>query len=385
MRILFVSTRPPWPSRRGDQARVAGWCRALRDRHALSVVCQQPPKVFGSAFPDWVGGKVVPLSRRQMLSSLVRRASEPLQVAMHYQPALAQAVKKEISTFRPDVTVVVLSRLGWCLPAIRDSPVVVDFVDSLALNMRNRARRQFQMRPLWKWEGRRLKRWERGLAAAAAAAMVVSERDRRDLCSGSTDLASRIRVVPFGVDLPAPTVLQQRGPVVLLGGNLGYFPTIDGAKWLAKEVWPLVRQAVPRARWWLAGSRVDQDLHRLTRLPGVRVISEPQDLASIRKQCAVAVAPMRSGSGTPIKILEAMADGLPVVATPEAAAGLDDLQGGEVAVGANATKFAAALIRLLGDPEAARRQANSARAWLERRHDLPRVARRFERILESVA
>ncbi len=392
MRILFIASRPPWPSRRGDQARLAGWIEQLGERHQVSVVTQRPPGFPAPRWPPAVRGQAVALRRHRILLSLCRQASLPLQVAWHHQPELAGLVRREVDAFRPDVAVVVLSRLGWLLPAI-PVPVVLDVVDSLALNMRRRAERQPRLGAFWGWEARRIEAWERRLARQAACATVVSERDRQALAGGSG--AGLVEVVPFGIPLPGaprpgatlpdPLAGPSGEPVLVLSGNLGYFPTREGALWFAREVWPRVRRACPEARWWLAGSRVPRVLRRLERLPGVRVLADPEDLSAVRRRAQVAVAPMRAGSGTPIKVLEAMADGLPVVATPEAAAGLDGLRGGELQVAGDGEAFAAALVRLLKRPEAVREQVSSARAWLRERHELGRVARRFEELLEQAA
>lgn len=321
-----------------------------------------------------------------MAASLWRAGAHPLQVAIHHQAELRQAVAREVMRFQPDVAVVVLSRLGWLLPELDGLPVVLDLVDSLSLNMRNRGTRQRWMSWLWSWEGRRLESWDVGLAGRVAAATVVSDRDREALKQASSDLADRLHVVPFGIPLadppPAP---DDREPAILLSGNLGYFPTRDGALWFADRVWPRVRRDLPQARWILAGSRAPRSVRRLADRPGIELIVDPEDLRAVRRRASLAVAPMLAGSGTPIKVLEAMRDGLPVVATPEAASGLDDLSGGELAVAGDPEAFAASIIALHRDVETARRQTSAAWSWLSLRHDLARVADRFEALLESVA
>ncbi len=382
MRILFIASRPPWPSRRGDQARVAGWVEELGARHEIAVVAQTPPRFPPPHWPPAVRGRDLPLSRLRILLSLCRRPSLPLQVAWHHQPGLADVVRREVDAFKPDVAVVVLSRLGWLLPAI-DVPVVVDLVDSLALNMRRRAERQRHLSAFWSWEARRIEIWEREVARQAACSTVVSTRDQEALAGGLD--VGRIEVVSFGIRLPETVPRRADRPVIVLSGNLGYFPTREGVLWFAREIWPRVRQVCPDAEWWLAGSRVPRDFHRLERLPGVRILADPEDLSNLRRQAQVAVAPMRAGSGTPIKVLEAMADGLPVVATPEAAAGLDGLRGGEIEVAGEPAVFAAALVRLLENPGIAEEQVSRAWAWLRERHDRRRVARRFEALLEDAA
>ncbi len=302
---------------------------------------------------------------------------------MHVQPELGRAVEREVGEFRPDVAVLALSRLGWLLPALGRVPVVADLVDSLALNMRRRAERQPSLGAFWRWEAGRVEAWERDLTGRVAHATVVSDRDRQALIGDGEVPAGRIAVVPFGISIPAALPRRGSRPIVLLSGNLGYFPTLDGALWLAHEIWPRVRRACPDAEWWLAGSRVSRPLWRLQRLPGVRILADPEDLTAVRRRAAVAVAPMRAGSGTPIKVLEAMADGLPVVATREAAAGLDGLRGPEIQVAGDPRAFASALVTLLEDRAAADQQVASAWSWLCERHDLRRVAGRFESLLEE--
>ncbi|HEX9734063.1 MAG TPA: glycosyltransferase [Thermoanaerobaculia bacterium] len=388
MRILFVTARPPWPSRRGDQARTAGWVRELGRRHELSVVALTPPGFQASSFPPGVAGRAVPVSRLATIAALPRAVRLPGQVALHVSTRLRRAFDDERERFRPDVVVPVLSRVGWlaepdCGVPGAGVPTVIDLVDSLALNFENRARRQRLLAPLLRWEARRVAAWDRRLAACLSAATVVSQRDRRSLVDGAPELASKVHVVPFGVSVPADPPAPPGGDVVLLSGNLGYFPTVDGAVWFAAEVWPRIRELRPAAVWRLAGARPARPIRRLSALPGVELHAEPADLGALRRAAAVAVVPLGSGSGTPIKTLEAMADGVPVVTTSWGRQGLDAIDGDAVAVADAPEAFAGEVVRLLDDRRAAAAQSRRAWEWLRQRHDLERVAASFEALLRG--
>lgn len=428
MRILFVTSRPPWQGRRGDQARVLGLVRQLAPRHAIHVLSQSwsgepSPVEPWSGEPGvheilpGVGTETVRISRPSLLAAVACGAARwwlddrrPLQASFYRHADFAAAVARRCREFRPDVAVVMLSRLGDVLPHLRIGekpvPVVLDLVDALALNMAQRARRQPLLSWLWWGESRRFGPWDQGLVRSSAAATVVAERDRRAVLGENDDpeLASRLRVVPFGLalpetlparlDPPAPSAPASEGALatvrtVALTGNLGYFPTVDGARWFAREVWPRVRAGMANrtdgVRWLLAGARPAKAIRRLVGLPGVELVPNPDDLRALSRRATVAIAPLRSGSGTPIKILEAMADGVPVVTTPEGAGGLDGLPEGAVAVADSPEAFADAVLRRLQQPESAQEDALRAWHWLDGRHRLERTAEQFESLLEEVA
>lgn len=395
MNLLFVVGRPPWPARRGDQARVAGLAGQLAADHRVRVVALRPPGIEEVAFPEGIEGRSVPVGRVAWFGRGAAFGTRPVQVALHRQPELAHAVRHEIGRERPDAVVLVLSRLGCLVSECAGRvPTVVDFVDSLALNMSAKAEgRGPVVGGFWRWEGRRMAEWDRRLLSLVDRGIVVSGRDRVALLGGDETSAERLEVVPFGVRMPwrvtrsirparAPSEPETDGarggrPVLLLAGNLGYFPTRDGASWFARSVWPRIREAAPEVEWWLAGSRIPSTLESLDAQDGVRILDTPPDLGEVRRRAAVSVAPLKGGSGTPIKILEAFADGLPVVATAEAAEGLEELKGGEVALADTPEEFAGEVLRLLSRPADAAHQARRARLWLSERHEIGRVADRF--------
>lgn len=379
--------------------RTAGLVHELARRHSVRVVAQQwSPRQRSagrgrslpaagdpaSGWPAGVGLRAVPVTAPRLAWALRFALRRPLQVALHRHREFCAAVRREFADFRSDVSVVVLSRLGDVLGELSGGPVVVDLVDALAANMARRAAREPWLRALWSWEGRRMDRWDRELVRASEMATVVAERDWRHVAGEHDALAAKLRVVPLGLPLVRHDPFAgARRPIVAVTGNLGYFPTVDGVRWFARRVWPRIRQLVPEAEWWLAGARPARAVRQLATLPAVRLFADPDDLGGIVRRSAVAVAPLRSGSGTPIKVLEAMASSVPVVTTVAGLAGLDDLPAGAVVASDRPEAFARAVAKLLSAPRAVRRQVLSARRWLGIRHDREVVGRQFEAVLEE--
>jgi glycosyltransferase involved in cell wall biosynthesis len=262
---------------------------------------------------------------------------------------------------------VVHAQLVRTLGDVPTSPVpVVDLIDALSENFARRAAvERGPLAPLVAWEARRLRGAEAALVARGGPCLVVSEAERTALGG-----AANVRVVPNGVDAAAfPYVEDGRPPARLVfGGNLGYFPNVEAASWLARDILPRVRAAVPRAELRLVGARPARAVRALAAAPGVSLAAGVPAMAPEVAGATVAVVPLRAGSGLQNKVLEAMAVGTPVVATPRAVAGLDVRAGEHLLVADDADALAHAVVELLGDPGRGRRLARAARALVERRY-----------------
>ncbi|MEA2691034.1 MAG: polysaccharide biosynthesis protein PslH [Acidobacteriota bacterium] len=300
----------------------------------------------------------------------------PLQSGLFYQPDLGRRLR-ELSP-QADLGILQLVRLAIHLEDFGRVPLLVDLIDSLSLSFSLRADvdRLWMRLPL-RFEARLLALWERRLIERAARVVVVCDRDRQALENRlPRALSDKVSVVRLAirerkVDPPdAGLVLRppgEEGPVLAITGNLGYFVNVDAVTWWLGNVWPVLQRVRPGLRVVVVGDRPTRAVRQAVAAAGepVRLIESPKDLRTVLQQATLALAPMRCGAGVPIKVLEAWACGVPVVASPWAVAGTSGRQGEDFrVVGQHPIEWVSAILELLDDPAQRQRLADSGRRRL---------------------
>jgi glycosyltransferase involved in cell wall biosynthesis len=373
LKILLVTSRYPWPPRRGDQIRAVQALDFLSAEHEVTLLTpspgkeQEPPPANAPYRIEHY--RPARLAALVPGMALVLTRNLPLQSGLFYQPDLARRLR-ELAP-RADLGILQLVRLAVHLEDFGTTPILVDLIDSLSLNFSLRADvDRLWLRPLLRLEARLLAIGERRLAERAAGVILVCERDRQALINRlPAELACKVSVVRLAVrerqEEPPAASEEPAGPVFAITGNLGYFVNVDAVTWWLREVWPAVRQALPAARVVIAGDRPTPALRRAIAQAGARLIESPRDMRSIIARATLALAPMRCGSGVPIKVLEAWAVGTPVVATPWAVAGTSGRQGEDFrTVGTHPIEWVSAIRELLDEPAARQSLAESGRRRL---------------------
>ena len=302
----------------------------------------------------------VRLDRLRFPASLVRAGvtGQPLQSALFagsFGAALREAARDA------DLLVcVLLPRLLAHVGPLPALPRVVDYVDALAAAARQAANDDPApwRRAYWEAEAPRLARAETRAAEGASVLFATTPFDAAHLPPGTRAVANGVDVGPLA---PGP-----RGPVVAFSGRLRYRPNVLAVKRLLDDIWPRVRRDAPEARLVLGGADAPAWLLARSGKDGVEVASPVADMAAFLRTARVAAAPVAMGTGTPNKIFEAFEAGAAVVASPEvterAAAGGETPP---VKTARTNEEFAAALVALLKDADAAAREGARGRAWVE--------------------
>lgn len=242
------------------------------------------------------------------------------------------------------------------------------------------------MYPFVVWDQWRARRWEQDVFAAAARVVAVTEEDAAAI---RVLTQTPVDVVVNGVDCAAfsdvsPAPEQKR---LLFLGNYEYPPNIDAVTWLLDEIMPLLWQKNPDAKCTIAGYAMPRGW--AARWPDRRIewVGFVEDLAGLQRTCSVFVAPLREGGGSKLKVLEAMAGGLPLVTTRQGASGLQIHNGQEYLHADDAGEFARATDYLLEHPVQAASLAARARRYVRDKHDWQVAAEQlagvYERTMET--
>jgi sugar transferase (PEP-CTERM/EpsH1 system associated) len=259
------------------------------------------------------------------------------------------------------------------------APAVVDLVDVDSQKWFDYAAASSGLQAwMHRTEGRRLRRLEAGLPSWASAVTLVSSAEAdlyRRVCGVQ---APHVHAVPNGVDLdyfrPADTdgAAPADRAVCVFVGALDYRPNVEGAIWFCRHVLPLVRRSRPDAQVRLVGRKPAPAVRRLAELPGVELVGQVPDVRPHVASATVAVVPLQIARGLQNKVLEAMAMGKAVVASPQTLAGVRAEPGVHVIAAESPAQWAETLLRLFDDARLRQQLGAAARSFVEQHHDWER-------------
>jgi glycosyltransferase involved in cell wall biosynthesis len=213
---------------------------------------------------------------------------------------------------------------------------------------------------------------------------VFSRRDAEQVGEMAPDVAARVRVDPFGLVLPPPLdPAREVAGTILFVGAFHHPPNRDAATWLAREILPQVLARHPGARLRIVGSGPTPEVRALAG-PNVEVVADAPSVLPHLEEAAVVMAPVRTGGGMRMKVLQAMAAGKAVVTTPRGTEGYTGFgEAPPLAVGESEEEIAAATAALLADDGERRRLGERARGFAERHHSPEAWAERQTAVFEE--
>jgi sugar transferase (PEP-CTERM/EpsH1 system associated) len=403
MKILFLAHRTPYPPDKGDKIRSYHILSQLAKRHTLSLaywVDDPTDLAHGDTLRRICRGPVVPVSldplhaKGRAAWSLFkgRSFSEGYYESLRFQRVVDRLVKKE----RPDLFYIFSSPMARFVERFQKTPAIVDFVDVDSEKWRQLSEfSRFPLSGIYRLEHERLARAEIAISHWARCSVFVSEIEA-DLFR-QIGGAGKIVAIPNGVSLnflrfpvydeikPNKGDLQSFRPLhILFVGTMNYFPNADAVLYFAREIFPLIRAIFPQVIFDVVGRWPVRAVRNLRDIDGIRVHGEVKEIHAFLARADVSIAPMRISRGVPNKILEAMAVGVPVVATREAVKGIRVGNEEELLLADTSKSFADQVIRLLSDFELRARLTKRARQRVQETYNWKAVGHQLESLVESV-
>jgi len=395
-RLLVVSPRFLFPLDQGGRIRTANTLRHMKGgAFDITLVSPAPADAHRYAgqtqalcdrFLSWPEAPVSRLRRTMALASAL-----PVTVATDASAAGHALVAAELAK-QPDAVLVDFPHAAVLLPEQLAVPSIM-FTHNVEAEIfsRHAAVARGPMRRVWRDQARKMLEFEARTLGRFDTVIAVSTRDAHAL--RETYSLRRVEAVETGVDVDfyafsppgnAPTCGPANGTVVFTG-SMDSRSNVEGVGFLMREVWPLVLQARPQARAIIVGRHPPDALVAEARSRGLawEFTGLVDDVRPYVAKAQVYAIPLRVGSGTRIKVFEAMAMGCPVVSTRLGVEGLPVTNGTDYVAADTAPDFAAALLAVLGDPERQLALATTARALVLQRFSWAQVTRRFEEICLS--
>jgi polysaccharide biosynthesis protein PslH len=380
MRILFLSPRQCWPPFTGAKLREYHLAKALGRRAELTLV------FFAQAEGPGQGTAELPFCRTILpvtpprlytAGKIVRGlwSRWPLPVINYFSAEMAGALEAVLDREEFDLVHLDSLHMGAYIPLLERrsrAPVVFDWhnIESEAMRRYSMAAASAARKTYAALTARRLAAFEDYALRKALGHAVCSARERDQLCRLRP--SARIAVIENGVDAGAfreaalPSEQRRR---LLFVGSMNYHPNVDAAVSFTRALWPSLRAQFPEWRLTVVGSNPAPAVLALRDEPGVEVTGAVDDVRPYYREAVAAIVPLRSGGGTRLKILEAMAAGTPVVSTPLGAEGLMVSPGENILIAESLAEWQRQLAALAPQGELWRRISCAGRGLAQSRYD----------------
>ena len=382
-RVLFLTARLPYPPREGHQLRSWHLLRAISRVHDVTLLsCLRRDDAPDQCAPlralvSRVETFPIPAehSRRALAGALLRSALGHLPfVAEKYFSPQMRARVDELAREADLIHVDMLPLMRLVGDASRPLVLNAHNVEHLLLRQRADHERHIARRLFMQAQVPKLRRFERDACRRADRVLACSDDDARELAALAPQ--TPLRVVPNGVDTEhcRPGEGSSQPACLIFVGPMTWFPNRDGMQWFLRDVLSRILAVRPDAQLTIVGKadglEVPSPLHERVRLAGF-----VEDLQHEVDAATVYVVPLRAGSGTRLKVLEAMAFGKAIVTTSIGAQGIDLVDGDEALFADDADTFAVAVLHLLANPQRAAQLGAAARAKAQMRYDWRAIGR----------
>jgi glycosyltransferase involved in cell wall biosynthesis len=373
-KILVLTPRFPYPVIGGDRLRIYFLCKELAKEYDLTLLslCESEEEMdmdisFDNLFTT-VERVFLPKWRSYINCFFALASKTPLQVAYYRSEEYRRKLQKLLPIH--DGALAHLVRTGdYLLDA--DIPKVLEMTDAISMNyerVRAISKSSGFKNLIYSIEQKRLKSYEKNIAAIFDLSVLVSNIDKSYLFSSDEDVYKKVLVCSNGVDINSFNYeLCADSKQLVFIGNLFSVQNLDAALWFAKNVMPLLREC-GNFTFKIIGRIKVKDRSKFLGLEGVVLTGAVDSVVSEARGSLAGVCPVRLGAGVQNKILEYMALGLPSITSSIGLEGLEAIPQKDILVADKPQEFVERIVLLANDRELLEKISVNGRNYVERQH-----------------
>jgi len=394
----MVTPYLPYPPSSGGQVRSYNLLKHLAKKHQitlLSLITHQREKQYLSRFKG-LCSKVLVFQRPErpwMLKNILKTGFGfyPFVVVRNFSQEAKMAVEKELAANPYDL---IHAETFYVMPHIPDTKVPILLVEqTIEFQVYQHyadTSRFWPVKPLLFFDVFKIRHWETKFWQKAARVVAVSEDDKRKMKSLVAGL--KVDVVPNGVGEDLISLLTEkktapRKPVIFFQGNFHWLQNTEAAQILAQKIFPLIKKEIPEAVCQIAGQMAKEKIGDLSQ-EGIQILDlATADIEGVKqayREATIFLAPLEGPGGTRLKILGAMAAGIPVITTPTGIQGIKAQNKKEVFIEDDYQKMAATTIDLIKDKHLYQQVTEAARNLVKESYDWEKIADGLDQIYQEV-
>ena len=369
MKIFVLLSRVPFPIEKGDKLRAFHQIRCLAKNNEIILCALSDSPVHPEAIKVLNGFcsevHIIPIGKPGMIWNLIKAVftGKPLQVGYFYRCKAHKQIEAIIQKANPDHIYCQLVRVAEYVKK-NIIPKTLDYQDVFSMGSKRRAETSsFFMKLFFLLEYKRLLKYEHAVFGKFDHKTIISLPDR-DLLPHPD--RNKIVIIPNGVDSEffSPVKVEKTYDIVFTG-NMGYAPNIDAARFIAEDIFPLVKQKIPGAKLLIAGATPHAKVLAL-HSTSITVTGWVADIRESYASSKVFIAPMRIGTGLQNKLLEAMSMELPCITSSLANQALGAKENEEILIGSTPEEYANHIIKLIQDSSYASNIARNGHSFVKR-------------------
>ncbi len=390
MRLAIVSSRIPYPLEKGDKLRLYHQIRGLANSNELHLIALYD-KDEGLNEADTELAKYCSSRHYFKFSKPGRLAGLPMAilsglpftVKYFYSAFLANKIRQTIFEIDPDLIYCQLIRMA---PYVRSLPFpkTLDYMDAFSLGFERRASfSPFWLKPLMNFEAGLLKNYENKVYKDFDSHTIISTQDRDHLSVLSRE---KIEILKNGVDQEFfhPNPGREKKYNLVFCGNMGYDPNVKAAL-LIGQMMPELRKRHPEITVLIAGARPDKRVQALDGKHGITVSGWMDDIRDAYWSSRINIAPIFSGSGLQNKILEAMACGIPCIASSVVAGSIDGKPAKDLLIAGSLEEFKERITEVLNSEKLANNLAQNGIELVRNNYNWDTFSKKLDGIITNTA